>query len=465
MSEAGDAPGPAPSVSGAFASPLTCTDDLWRITKLWDESGAGVRAAVLASFLCRFDAQPAVDLESSLFGGASLLLARLVAALRLNGSHFSGGGVPAFCTPLSPLLAALRVFLRAQQCHRFAAEALEAGALDALLTTLRRPRLRAPHADATLRTVSLLLAAGRRFKEAFIVGDGLRVLCELLGRKQASSPAVASRVERLLIQLHEGNPRTVDQLAVFMCELTESTESQAQLVACRLLAVVLPRAQSQQQAAVAPLLALLRHPDVQLHVEVADALRVLFATPARNDVVRGLVALLFPTGAITADHPLYETEPSLSALYDLPAAHVFCQQAAAVRVTDLLTARCPATLTALLSGDLCGGLLVALSTTPHPESQLGAARLLRRLAARREVRARLEKTLTGAQMALLRQDACRLATELSVTEAARIRREAGFGYEWDVAGPMEGAELMEGAAEGREGPAEGAAEGAEGSRA
>ena len=436
MSAAGDAPGPVPKVNGAFASPLTCSDDLWRITKLWDGSGSGVRAALLASFLGRFDGQPAVDLEAGLVGGASLLLARFVAALRLSGSHFRGGGVAGFCSPLSPLLAALRVFLRAQQCHRFAAEALEAGALDALLATLRRSRLRAAHADAVLRTLSLLLAAGRRFKEAFIVGDGLRVLCELLGRRQVSTPAVADRVDRLLMQLHEGNPRTVDQLAEFMCQLTESTETQAQLVACRLLTAVLPRAPAHQRPAVAPLLALLRHPDVSLHVEVAEALRVLLATPARNDVVRGLVALLLPTGAISADHPLYETEPSLSALYDLPAAHVFCQQAAAVRVADLLSAGCPAALTALLSGDLCGGLLVALSTTPHPESQTEAARLLRRLLSRHEVRARLETTLTAAQMAQLRQDDRRFATELSVAEAARIRREAGFSYDWDGTGPL-----------------------------
>ncbi|XP_043205660.1 armadillo-like helical domain containing protein 1 [Amphibalanus amphitrite] len=283
MSAAGDAPAPS-QVGGAFGSPLTCADDLWRITKLWDESGSGVRAALLASFLGRFSSEPAVDLETALVGGASLLLARFVAALRLNGSHFSGGGVTGFSTPLSPLLAALRVFLRAQQCHRFAAEALEAGALDALLATLRRAKLRASHADAVLRTLSLLLAAGRRFKEAFVVGDGLRVLCELLGRRQVSTPAVAGRVERLLMQLHEGNPRTVEQLAEFMCQLTESTESQAQLVACRLLAAVLPRVPDHQRAAVAPLLALLRHPDVNLHVEVAEALRVLLNTSARNDV-------------------------------------------------------------------------------------------------------------------------------------------------------------------------------------
>ncbi|KAF0294156.1 hypothetical protein FJT64_008146 [Amphibalanus amphitrite] len=124
MSAAGDAPAPSQKVGGAFGSPLTCADDLWRITKLWDESGSGVRAALLASFLGRFSSEPAVDLETALVGGASLLLARFVAALRLNGSHFSGGGVTGFSTPLSPLLAALRVFLRAQQCHRFAAEAV-----------------------------------------------------------------------------------------------------------------------------------------------------------------------------------------------------------------------------------------------------------------------------------------------------------------------------------------------------
>ena len=172
---AGTARGEGPAGGGAEGSPRSASAaarELAAVLRGWDAGGREARCRMLERFTERHQAAGA-RLEFTYGNGASLLLTRVVAWMRL--SYLQSGA-----TRLQ--LETLRVFLRSSNGSRYLVEFLEAGGLLTLLQILNAQHRTVDEAvkHAAMTVLECVLGAGKVYREMVCKHRGVEALLGVL---------------------------------------------------------------------------------------------------------------------------------------------------------------------------------------------------------------------------------------------------------------------------------------------
>ena len=160
----------------------------------WDRGNKPRRIRILHRLLALHGGATAPELEAAFANGASLLLTRVTAWLRLT--YLLGFEV-------GLQLRAIGVFVGAASGHRFLAEFVEVGGIATALDVLTVQRLMDEDKVAALDVLAAIANAGRSYKELVCGADGVRAVVACLGH--STEEALSESARLLLLLLVKGN--------------------------------------------------------------------------------------------------------------------------------------------------------------------------------------------------------------------------------------------------------------------
>ncbi len=201
----------------------------------WDAGSRGSRTKQLEDFVARCADMTGPQLEDELENGASLVLTRISAWLRL--SYALGHSV-------SLQLQAITVFVAASSGQRYLAEFVEVGGVATVIEILSLPQLPEQDKREAMRLLMAVASAGRHYKEIVCDGDGVEALETFMGA--CKSEELLEDARDLLVTIGRGNPRFSTEVHRALLRLLRSESAHAQRLSCaglRTLLKVLPTSQ------------------------------------------------------------------------------------------------------------------------------------------------------------------------------------------------------------------------------
>ena len=162
----------------------------------WDKGDRTTRTKMLQAFIERHSEETGPQLENYYGNGASLLLTRIAAWLKLSYAE----GVA-----LNLQLESIRIFLTAANGTRFLAEFVDFGGLITILDLLSINEIAEEHKCTALRLLLQVAQAGRFYKELICSFNGMQVTVGLL--ENANFPHTRLLIYDLFLVLGSGNPK------------------------------------------------------------------------------------------------------------------------------------------------------------------------------------------------------------------------------------------------------------------
>jgi hypothetical protein len=241
--------------------------DLQLLLREWDNGRKENRLRILKAFVAASQHKTGPELEMDYGNGASLLLTRMTAWLRLT--YLLGIDV-------ALQLRAISIFVSAASGHRFLTEFLEVGGVLTILEILNLDQLFDEDKIVALQILHTVANTGRSYKELVCEVEGVPAVLCALGR--TSSEELSESVRLLLITLGRGNPDHAPALVDGLLATLISPSALAQRVAAQTLRTLL-----EERAAavapglpwVAPALCMLRTGDLQAQYEAFELLKLL----------------------------------------------------------------------------------------------------------------------------------------------------------------------------------------------
>eukprot|EP00911_Craspedida_sp_UC1_P002580 UC1_evm1s1912 len=419
----------------------TGSTELRRRLAAWDHGGVRERRALLADFVTRTSGLTAPALEKALCGGASLLLARLTAWLRLTYAK---------STCLALQLEAIHVFVASSSGLRFLIEFLEVGgaltvleiliarppapAVSSLSThtsvqavrrngsrqrqasALSRKRASAAHEEALIKSIALLhsvAAAGRKYKELLCEADAPRYVGKCMENapdgKGGESILVAGR--ELMTELGSGNPahatsvlrRLLAVMASSSGNRSQQVIASAQQAAAQSLRLLLPQWLGQDACEatpiVSPVLRLLASLELRVQYEAGEVLRILAEADSHAEemVLSGLVEIMASSSSPTlpdsnaanidgSSGNTIEDSAIAAAWHEsneeaaMSTAQILAQQGSAARTAASLCQDMPGRARRLIALNALDALLHLVANNASPVGQQQAAAALVALA-------------------------------------------------------------------------------------
>lgn len=187
----------------------------------WDAGSRGSRTRQLEEFVARCTDMTGPQLEEELESGASLVLTRISAWLRL--SYALGHSV-------ALQLQAITVFVAASSGQRYLAECVEVGGVATIIEILSLPQLPEEDKRQSMRLLMAVAASGRHYKEIICDGDGIEALESFMGA--CKSEELLADARDLLVVIGRGNPRFSTEVHRALLRLLRSEATTAQRLAC-----------------------------------------------------------------------------------------------------------------------------------------------------------------------------------------------------------------------------------------
>jgi len=201
----------------------------------WDSGSRPSRLRQLEEFVQLCTDMTGPQLEAELENGASLLLARISAWLRLSYALGHSVALP---------LQAITIFVAASSGQRYLAEFVEVGGVATVIEILSLPQLPEEDKMRAMRLLMAVAAAGRHYKEIVCEGEGIEALEAFIGTSK--SEELVEDARDLLVTIGRGNPRFSTDVHRALLRLLRSESATSQRLACaglRTLLKVLPSSQ------------------------------------------------------------------------------------------------------------------------------------------------------------------------------------------------------------------------------
>ncbi|XP_014777647.1 armadillo-like helical domain containing protein 1 isoform X3 [Octopus bimaculoides] len=247
--------------------------------KEWDKGDEATRKKILNCFIQQNKNKTGPELEMQFAEGASLMLARISAWLRLSYM---------FGTALSEQLDSINIFLSASCGHQYMTEFIEIGGIFTLIAVLRLFQLSNNHKTKAMICLQSISNAGRKYKELICESYGLAAIAECLAKSQNSE--TQESCQQLLLSLFQANPKYQLQLYKTLIALLPCTSPKAQQIAVNSLRLVQPAIKTTLPSLVEPLLTLLKtlHLEVQYEDPMKSSLSV--TTPSHIHIQQAAAA-------------------------------------------------------------------------------------------------------------------------------------------------------------------------------
>jgi hypothetical protein len=201
----------------------------------WDAGSRASRLRQLDEFVGACTDMTGPQLEDELDHGASLLLARVSAWLRLSYALGHSVALP---------LQAIGVFVTASSGQRYLAEFVEVGGVATVVEILSLPQLPEQDKRHALGLLSAVAAAGRHYKEIVCEGDGVEAVEAFMQACKAEDLLDAAR--ELLVSVGRGNPRFSTHVHGALLRLLGCESATVQRLACAGLRALLRALPSSQ---------------------------------------------------------------------------------------------------------------------------------------------------------------------------------------------------------------------------
>ncbi|CAI9727091.1 armadillo-like helical domain containing protein 1 [Octopus vulgaris] len=292
--------------------------------KEWDKGDEATRKKILTCFIQQNKNKTGPELEMQFAEGASLMLARISAWLRL--SYLFG-------TALTEQLESINIFLSASCGHLFMTEFIEIGGIFTLIAILRLSQLSNNHKTNAVICLQSISNAGRKYKELICESYGLAAIAECLAKSQNSE--TQESCQQLLLSLFHANPKYQLQLYKTLIALLPCTSPKAQQIAVNSLRLVQPVINTTLPTLVEPLLTLLKTLHLEVQYEVTNYIKELIGSKLTNQILTGLINLLCPEATWLAI-PDSITDPMKSSLSVTTPSHIHIQQAASAKTIRIV---------------------------------------------------------------------------------------------------------------------------------
>ncbi|XP_074732305.1 armadillo-like helical domain containing protein 1 isoform X2 [Strix uralensis] len=327
----------------------------------WDSAHKVARSCILDNFIKSNDGKTEPELELEFSQGASLFLARLTVWLRMTY---------VYSTCLNKLLKSIGIFLSAASGHRYLLEFLEIGGVVILLEILGLNHLKQEDKRESVKLLQLVADAGRKYKELICESYGVQSLTAFLA---ASDSAEAQEdVQVLLDSLGHGNPKYQNQVYKGLVAVLLCTSPRAQQLALQTLRSMLDMVGEMASVLVEPVLGVLCSVHLGVQYEAIQLLKGLLAHQVRPTLLKGLVALLTPSGKKTLAF-CDETSQDPTTLCPREPVLVYVQQAAAAKAVGVLAKESAEVAEELIQLKVVHGLMVAVGNLDHVASQRQAS--------------------------------------------------------------------------------------------
>ena len=330
--------------------------EMTKFLQRWDHSSKQKRAEILIRFVDGNGGKTGPDLEMEFANAASLFLTRLTAWLRL--SYMSG-------EYLKLQIACIRIFVSASSGHQFLGEFIEVGGILTLLEILGLQQAKEEDKAEALRLLSSIANTGRKYRELVCESFGIRAVAECLARTDCIE--CQEEAKSLLQELATGNPRYQKQVYKALIALLKSSSPEAQQIGAQILTTLQPKINTASSSMVEPVLMLLRSMHLEVQFEAHQLIKLLMDYEVRDDLLKGLVALLKPSTADMQEIPEILSDPNGPQI--APPLPVYVQQAAAAKMIGILSRSAAAIADTLVKMGVVHCLLVAMGNDQYPDSQ------------------------------------------------------------------------------------------------
>jgi len=316
--------------------------------RTWDNAKPNARKKLLSALVAEICGLTGPELETFFSNGASLVLARISAWLRLtylNPKNF-----------ISVQLRAVSVFVGATGGQRFLVEFMEVGGALTVMEILQLPYATEDDLAAAMELLLAFADAGPKFKESLCQSGAIGFVADCLVRvaRQTSRQAAHD----LLYQLALGNMVYQNEVIAALVAMLPTAPSGAQMAAAQILRLVIPTRETVDASVVDPVLSLLGSLELQVQYEGSELLKEFIKFDEIKELaLAGLVKMLKSTEL--------EGSGSDKAFFNL-------QQAAASKTIGVLCAASPDLVRPFVQLQAIHGLLVAMANTKHVDSQIQA---------------------------------------------------------------------------------------------
>eukprot|EP00899_Mesostigma_viride_P016457 jgi/Mesvir1/24812/Mv22061-RA.1 len=172
--------------------------------RAWDKGSRAARMRLLEEFIATNQNKTGPELEREYGNGASLLLTRVSAWLRLT--YTSG-------LPTTNMLQAINIFISASSGSNYLTEFVEVGGIIAVLDLLAHRELPQGDKRHALTLLASIADAGRQYKELMCEHNSVQTLADYMELPEAEQSG-RQACQELLMSLGRGNPRFVADVAL-----------------------------------------------------------------------------------------------------------------------------------------------------------------------------------------------------------------------------------------------------------
>ncbi|GAB1606444.1 armadillo-like helical domain containing protein 1 [Argonauta hians] len=254
---------------------------VFELFKVWDRGDEATRKKILGCFIKQNQNKTGPELEFEFAEGASLMLARISAWLRISFM---------FCSALPEQLDSINIFLSASCGHQFMTEFIEIGGIFTLVSILRVAQLPSNSKLKAIICLQSISNAGRKYKELICESHGLTAIAEFLAKSTCGE--AHENCQQLLLSLFNANPKYQLQLYKTFIALLPCSSPKPQQIAVNSLRLIQPMMDTALPSLVRPLLILLRTLHLEVQYEVINYIKELMAYDVRDAILNGLVGML-----------------------------------------------------------------------------------------------------------------------------------------------------------------------------
>lgn len=330
---------------------------VFALFKEWDKGNEVVRKKILTGFIEQSKNKTGPELEQDFAEGASLMLIRLTAWLRLTYM---------FGSALTEQLESIEIFLSASSGHRFMTEFIEVGGILTLLDIISLKQVTEINKAKSLKCLQHIANSGRKYKELICESYGIRAIVECLAKSKCEE--TQEYCQEILLSLSQGNPKFEQQLYKALIALLPCTSPKAQQIAVSSLRIVQPVVKIAIPMMVQCLLNLLKTMHLEVQYEVIEFIKELMDYEVADALLEGLVKLLCPSKK-NVDVPQTLSDPVIKSLEIPLPTYIYIQQAAAAKTIGLLCKENPDWANKLLQLGIVPKLMYGLGNANYADSQ------------------------------------------------------------------------------------------------
>lgn len=335
----------------------TQVSNVFALFKEWDKGDQVVRKKFLAGFIEQNQNKTGPELEQEFAEGASLMLVRLTAWLRLTYM---------FGSALTEQLQSIEIFLSASGGHKFITEFIEVGGILTLLDIISLKQVTEINKAKALKCLQHIANSGRKYKELICESYGIRAIAECLAKSKCEE--TQEYCHEMLLALSKGNPKFEQQLYKGLIALLPCNSPKAQQIAVSSLRTVQPIVKIALPTIVPCLLGLLKTLHLDVQYEVVEFIKELMTYQVADVLLTGLVNLLSPNKK-NSNVPKSLPDAIIKDLECPRPTYIYIQQASAAKIIGLLCKQNDDWAKKLLQLRIVPKLMCGLGNTNYADCQ------------------------------------------------------------------------------------------------